>query len=118
MYTTQQVAGLCGVSLRQLQWWDERGLLRVRQHGHRRIYHDSDLRVVAVVAQLRLKGMSLQAVRRALPKIARSKDGFALVGLGGRLVQTVHNGAEALEFAARLRTSVYVVRLDARPRPA
>ena len=35
-YTSGDVARIAGVSLRQLQWWDERNVVSPRQEGHRR----------------------------------------------------------------------------------
>ena len=37
-YTSTDVARICGVSLRQLQWWDERNVVSPRQDGHKRVY--------------------------------------------------------------------------------
>ena len=37
-YTSGEVARIAGVSLRQLQWWDERSVVSPRQEGHRRVY--------------------------------------------------------------------------------
>jgi len=35
-YTSADVAKIAAVSLRQLQWWDERKVVSPRQDGHRR----------------------------------------------------------------------------------
>ena len=37
-YTSGEVSRIAGVSLRQLQWWDERNVVSPRQEGHRRVY--------------------------------------------------------------------------------
>ena len=37
-FNSSDVARICGVSLRQLQWWDERNVVSPRQDGHKRIY--------------------------------------------------------------------------------
>ena len=65
-YTSSDVARICGVSLRQLQWWDERNVVSPRQDGHRRIYLPQEVVEVAVIAELRRKGFSLQKIRRVL----------------------------------------------------
>src|SRR4051794_9217129 len=36
-FNSSDVARICGVSLRQLQWWDERNVVSPRQDGHKRI---------------------------------------------------------------------------------
>jgi DNA-binding transcriptional MerR regulator len=35
--SSADVARLAGISLRQLQWWDERKLVSPRQEDHRRV---------------------------------------------------------------------------------
>ncbi|MFB3828404.1 MAG: MerR family transcriptional regulator [Bryobacteraceae bacterium] len=65
-YTSSDVARLCGVTLRQLQWWDERNVVSPRQDGHRRIYLPQEVVEISVIAELRRKGFSLQKIRRVL----------------------------------------------------
>lgn len=65
-YTSSEVARLCGVSLRQLQWWDERNVVSPRQDGHRRVYLPEEVVEISVIAELRRKGFSLQKIRRVL----------------------------------------------------
>ncbi len=65
-YTSGDVARIAGVSLRQLQWWDERHVVSPRQEGHRRVYLQQEVVEVSVIAELRRKGFSLQKIRRVL----------------------------------------------------
>src|ERR1700761_9173325 len=65
-YTSGDVARIAGVSLRQLQWWDERNVVSPRQEGHRRVYRPQEVVEVSVIAELRRKGFSLQKIRRVL----------------------------------------------------
>jgi len=65
-YTSGEVARIAGVSLRQLQWWDERNVVSPRQEGHRRVYLSQEVVEVSVIAELRSKGFSLQKIRRVL----------------------------------------------------
>jgi len=65
-YTSSDVARICGVTLRQLQWWDERNVVSPRQDGHRRIYLPHEVVEISVIAELRRKGFSLQKIRRVL----------------------------------------------------
>jgi DNA-binding transcriptional MerR regulator len=65
-YTSGEVARIAGVSLRQLQWWDERNVVSPRQEGHRRVYLPQEVVEVSVIAELRRKGFSLQKIRRVL----------------------------------------------------
>src|SRR5215470_14229598 len=65
-FNSIDVARICGVSLRQLQWWDERGVVSPRQDGHKRIYLPEEVIETSVIAELRRKGFSLQKIRRVL----------------------------------------------------
>jgi DNA-binding transcriptional MerR regulator len=65
-YTSSDVSKICGVSLRQLQWWDERNVVSPRQDGHKRVYMTEEVVEISVIAELRRKGFSLQKIRRVL----------------------------------------------------
>jgi DNA-binding transcriptional MerR regulator len=62
-YSSTDVAGIAGVSLRQLQWWDERKVVSPRHEGHRRVYFPAEVVEITVIAELRRKGFSLQKIR-------------------------------------------------------
>jgi len=65
-YNSSEVARICGVTLRQLQWWDERHVVSPRQDGHKRVYMTEEVVEISVIAALRRKGFSLQKIRRVL----------------------------------------------------
>jgi DNA-binding transcriptional MerR regulator len=65
-FTSQDVIRLTGITGRQLQWWDERGIVLPARQGHRRVYSFEDLTEVAVICELRRKGFSLQRVRKVV----------------------------------------------------
>ena len=65
-YSSSEVADVAGVSLRQLQWWDERKVVSPRHEGHRRVYFPTEVIEITVIAELRRKGFSLQKIRRVL----------------------------------------------------
>ena len=65
-YNSTDVARICGVTLRQLQWWDERNVVSPRQDGHKRVYLSQEVVEISVIAELRRKGFSLQKIRRVL----------------------------------------------------
>jgi len=66
VYTSGEVAEISGVSLRQLQWWDEQNVVSPKQDGHRRVYEPHEVVEVSVIAELRRKGFSLQRIRRVV----------------------------------------------------
>lgn len=70
-FNSSEVARICGVSLRQLQWWDERNVVSPRQDGHKRIYLTEEVVEISVIAELRRKGFSLQKIRRVLRFLQR-----------------------------------------------
>jgi DNA-binding transcriptional MerR regulator len=70
-FASGDVCRLARVSLRQLQWWDEREVISPHQQGHRRVYVVSDVIGMMVVGELRRKGLSLQKIRRIVRSIRR-----------------------------------------------
>ena len=65
-HISSDVSRICGVSLRQLQWWDERKVVSPRQDGHKRVYMAEEVVEISMIAELRRKGFSLQEIRRVL----------------------------------------------------
>src|ERR1700739_1815200 len=65
-FTSREVVALTGITARQLQWWDERGVVKPEREGHRRLYSIQHLTEVAVICELRRKGFSLQGVRKVM----------------------------------------------------
>ena len=80
-FTSLDVIRLTGITARQLQWWDERGIVVPERQGHRRVYSFEDLTEVAVICELRRKGFSLQRVRKVVRFLQRE--------FGKRLAETV-----------------------------
>jgi DNA-binding transcriptional MerR regulator len=70
-YTSSEVSRVGGVSLRQLQWWDERKVVSPRHEGHKRVYSPEEVVEITVIAELRRKGFSLQKIRRVLRYLQR-----------------------------------------------
>ena len=85
-FTSSQVVELTGISPRQLQWWDERGLVSPARRGRNRLYSMADVTEISVIAELRSKGFSLQRVRKVIRFLQRE--------LGKRLIETLSSGAE------------------------
>jgi DNA-binding transcriptional MerR regulator len=85
-FTSNDVVTLTGISPRQLQWWDERGIVVPARTGHRRIYSLSDLTEVAVICELRRRGFSLQRVRKVVRLLQRE--------FGKRLAETVSGASD------------------------
>jgi len=86
-FHSHEVVGLTGITARQLQWWDEQGIVVPARVGHCRLYSESDLTEVAVICQLRKKGFSLQRVRKVMGLLQRE--------FGKRLAETVSATSES-----------------------
>ncbi|MDP9161688.1 MAG: MerR family transcriptional regulator [Acidobacteriota bacterium] len=65
-FSSKDVVTLTGITARQLQWWDERGIVKPLRQGHRRLYSMEDLAEIAVICELRSRGFSLQRVRKVM----------------------------------------------------
>jgi DNA-binding transcriptional MerR regulator len=85
-YSSSEVSEIAGVSLRQLQWWDERRVVSPRHEGHRRIYFPAEVVEITVIAELRRKGFSLQKIRRVLRFLQKE--------MGRRLAELMRSDSE------------------------
>src|ERR1700692_37252 len=70
-FPNSDVSRIAQVSLRQLQWWDERKVVSPRHEGHKRVYQPAEVIEITVIAELRRKGFSLQKIRRVLRFLQR-----------------------------------------------
>jgi DNA-binding transcriptional MerR regulator len=82
-FSSQEVVALTGVTARQLQWWDERGVIKPEREGHRRLYSMQNVMAMAVICELRRKGFSLQGVRKVMRFLDR-EFGKGLAEIVGR----------------------------------
>jgi DNA-binding transcriptional MerR regulator len=85
-FSSSDVSGIASVSLRQLQWWDERKVVSPRHEGHRRIYLASEVVEITVIAELRRKGFSLQKIRRVLRFLQKE--------MGRRLAEVMESSSD------------------------
>lgn len=91
-YTSREVAGLTGLTARQLQWWDARRLFtpavaprRTQAGGFtERRYTPQDVLELQILADLRQRGFSIPRLRRLL---ATLRDVFGI-----RLVDAIGEG--------------------------
>jgi DNA-binding transcriptional MerR regulator len=101
-FTSQQVIGLTGITPRQLQWWDERGVVKPEREGHRRLYSIDQVTEVAVICELRRKGFSLQGVRKVMRFLQREGKGLGETVGGRSEVHLLSDGTHLyLETSAR-----------------
>ena len=74
------------MSLRQLQWWDEKKVVSPHHEGHKRVYSSEEVIEITVIAELRRKGFSLQKIRRVLRFLQRE--------MGKRLSEVLENQSD------------------------
>ena len=98
-FTSLEIAQLTGITLRQLQWWDEQDIVAASRSGHRRIYSLNDLAEIAIICELRGRGFSLQKVR--------SITQFLQKQFGPRLVEAVRSAEES--YLLTDGSNIYVV---------
>ncbi|MCL2361760.1 MAG: MerR family transcriptional regulator [Defluviitaleaceae bacterium] len=67
-YTTGELAKLCNVSVRTVQFYDTKGLLPPSElsEGGRRLYSDEDLRKFQFIFTLKAIGLSLNSIKNVL----------------------------------------------------
>ena len=67
-YTTGEIAKLCGVSVRTVQYYDTRGILVPSElsEGGRRLYSENDLKRMKIICFLRDVGISINSIGELL----------------------------------------------------
>lgn len=67
-YTTGELAKLCGVTVRTVQYYDTRGVLVPSElsEGGRRLYSEDDLRRMKIICFLRELGLPIDSISRLL----------------------------------------------------
>lgn len=118
-YRTADVARLTGATLRQLQWWDEQQLTAAHIDGHRRYYVAEDVLLIAVIVELRRKGITSQKALRLFrslrTELLRQIAWADRVGeelhllTDGRELQFVHGSQGVLDYFKRSKNPVVVV---------
>lgn len=67
-YTTGEVAKLCGVTVRTVQYYDTRGILVPAElsEGGRRLYSENDVRKMRIICFLRELGLPIDSISQIL----------------------------------------------------
>ena len=78
-YTTGEIAKLCNITVRTVQYYDSRGILTPSEltEGGRRIYNDDDVRRMKVICFLRELGLSIDSIGQLL----QEKDPGSVINL-------------------------------------
>ena len=114
--SSEEAARYAGVTLRQLQFWDENGIVEPDRCKNARVYSERQALELRVLAEFRRKGVSLQKLRPLIPDIRRrlkqAKPGM-YIGLHGPYVALFLNGSafEMLMKEATMRIPLVVARV-------
>jgi DNA-binding transcriptional MerR regulator len=124
VFSSSEVSEFAGITLRQLQWWDERKIISPRKEGHRRLYSLPQVLEILTAGELRHKGLSLQKVRRIVRLLRRRLEAVEHVpqhdaGWGpdwfiltdGQSLQVEHQAECVIRAMAEAREPMYLVSL-------
>jgi len=83
--TTTELCQRTRITHREIQWWCDRGIIRCRRtdRGYRD-FDETQILTVAIVAQLRRKGVTLQRIRQL--RIAKPAGEYLVLNGGAALV--------------------------------
>lgn len=105
-YTTGELAKLCGVSVRTVQYYDSRGILAPSElsEGGRRLYSDEDLRKMRIICFLREIGLSINNIAQIVAEDNSAKVIDLLLEQQEQLLrEEIGEGQEKLNMLIELR---------------
>lgn len=99
MYTIKRAAELTGIGLPTLRAWERRyGVVSpVRSEGHYRLYSDSDLRALSIMAALVADGWTASEAAAETLRRVRGEDGVQRASAGSSLAEAEGAAPEGLE---------------------
>ncbi len=108
-YTTGELAKQCGVTVRTVQFYDQKGILipSALSEGGRRLYSDEDLKKMKIICFLRDTGLSLDTIGQLLKEEDPGSVISVLLSQQEQLLQEeIGERREKLERLAELQKSV------------
>jgi len=114
-YSSKTISRLTGLSLRTLQWWSEKGVVRPRIHGHDRRYSELERYEICILAELKRRGIrghgSIPKLRRVLRAVRRRAAGRRFLLTDGRRSEFVATLPEVLGRFAESKNGLCLVDL-------
>lgn len=80
-YSTKQVAQRTGATIRQLQWWDEKEIIKPEIRGRRRYYSPDQVAEAQLLVKLFDKGVSLQKSRGVVDTLRKYRPSYDFLGV-------------------------------------
>jgi DNA-binding transcriptional MerR regulator len=120
VFSSSEVSELAAITLRQLQWWDERKIISPRKEGHRRLYSLPQVLEIMTAGELRHKGLSLQKVRRIVRLLRRRLEASehlaerrqeCFVLTDGRAVHIEHQADRVIRLMGEASGPMYLISL-------
>ena len=95
-YTTGELARLCGVSVRTVQYYDSRSILipSALSEGGRRLYSEDDLKQMRIICFLREAGLSISSIGALLSEAHPEKVISVLLDQQGQTLREEIAGAQ------------------------
>ncbi len=93
------------ITARQLQWWDEQGILPARHEGHKRLYSQREAVLAGVILKFRQAGLGRVRLQKALRTIltaARNEElpRYLVVNWKSGLSCPASSDSQALQIAS------------------
>lgn len=120
VFSSGQVANFTGASLRQLQWWDERGIIKARLEGHCRVWSAETVLRVKLLTELRARRFSLSICKKLLWGLREPlNDGLVqkFVVTDGRTIQATTSQDDAFRWCMSAGRCVAVIGINPRSLP-
>src|SRR6185437_10666269 len=102
-----------GLTMRQLQWWDERSIAPCVHEGHKRLYDAQQCEMVGIVYELRKANISQERLRRVLHAMKRHKSSAPwLVVFQSGAVQPAMHTYEAVQKLVKTEEFGLIIDVD------
>lgn len=113
IYRTDDVAAISGATARQLQWWDEHGIISAGRYQGDRVYSRTQALCACIAVEMRARNVyprvAWAAVRQFLSMPFRS--GYLIVDYNGLKVVHATSQKKAIEAAIKLSGPVVILSL-------
>ena len=108
MITSAELVRVAGITLRNVQWWDEQNVIKARRllpDGRNRIYDDDLVLKTFIVRELRARRVSLKKIRRL--ELIPVKADYLLISRNR--IEWAKAGIGLVERIARLKSPVSLI---------
>ena len=113
-YPTKIVIRITRLSARQLQWWDERRILRPDvKRKHTRLYSRSDLMRLIILKRVGDAGLRVRKFARKLQSVEMRSSGWLIVDMQSGTPVFYEQPTEALAVLSRMKRFAMIFDMNA-----